>query len=249
MGTWRPVWFHFPDSFLQNPLSPQDQNSVNILSLHSQKNTSHFERCLLLVEQEVLRMGTLVEEAFRLSHQSLIHRNLDTPAQLKSLDRRIDQYYRKIENECVKLMNLKSPVSRDLRQLSAFMQLVRDLERIADYAQDLSEIAVKLFPYPPHEYLGEVEEMSLHAQLMLATSLVALADLDSSAGPRVKKMDDKIDDAYDGIYAKLAHQTNVQGSVEPMLLMVLIIRHLERMADHATNVAQRVSYIVTGCRD
>ncbi len=133
--------------------------------------------------------------------------------------------------------------------LSAFMQLVRDLERIGDCAQDLSEMAIKLMKYPTQKVLPEIAEMSEHAQLMLATSLVALADLDQSAGARVKEYDDIVDDAYDRLYDAIAFQKDVPGVVEPILLLGLIIRHLERMADHATNISQRVTYIVTGKRN
>ena len=145
-------------------------------------------------------------------------------------------------------MTLQAPVARDLRFVSALMQLVRDLERIGDYAQDLTEMAMKLVKYSPHSCLDEVAMMSEHAQLMLATSLVALADLDAETGISIKKLDDTVDDAYESLYKKLAYQKDVRGVVEPILLLGLIIRHLERMADHATNIGQRVAYIVTGKR-
>lgn len=219
-------------------LSSQNQHSERI----------HFERCLRRLEQDVLRMGTLVEESFRLSHQSLFDRNISAAQKIPALDKRIDRYYRQIELECSTLMTLQAPVAQDLRLLSAFMQLVRDLERIGDYAKDLAEIAIKLFPYPPHACLDEIAEMSHHAQLMLATSLVCLTELDANAGQMVKRLDDTVDDAYDRLYHTLAHQRDIKGIVEPILLLVLLIRHLERMADHATNIAQRVSYIVTGHR-
>jgi phosphate transport system protein len=91
--------------------------------------------------------------------------------------------------------------------------------------------------------------MSNHAQLMLATALVALTELDPNAGATVKKLDDTVDDAYETLYQTLAYQRDIKGVVEPILLLGLVIRHLERMADHATNIAQRVSYIVTGQRN
>ncbi|MGL5806624.1 MAG: phosphate signaling complex protein PhoU [Xenococcaceae cyanobacterium] len=214
----------------------------------SNQEKTHFRRSLMRLEQDVLRMGTLVEESFRLSHHSLFERNLETAKQVAILDKEIDRYYRQIEMDCATLMTLQRPVAQDLRLLSAFMQLVRDLERIGDYAKDVAEIAVKLFSYQPHSCLKEVEIMSDHAQLMLATSLVALAELDGNAGPTVKKLDDTVDEAYSTLYQTLAFERDIQGVVEPILLMALVIRHLERMADHATNIAQRVSYIVTGQR-
>jgi phosphate transport system protein len=210
---------------------------------------NQLERSLRRVQQEVLRMGTLVEQSFRLSHQSLFERDIDAARKIIVLEKQIDIYYRQIESECATLMTLQAPVAQDLRLLSAIMQLVRDLERIGDYAQDLTEMAIKLIKYPPHELLADIAQMSEHAQLMLATSLVALADLDSSAGARVKELDDIVDDAYDYLYEAIAFQKDVPGVVEPILLLGLTIRHLERMADHATNIGQRVSYIVTGKRN
>lgn len=209
---------------------------------------THLERSLQRVQQDVLRMGTLVEKSFRLSHQCLFEGYLKAATEIVGLDKEIDKYYRQIELDCATLMTLQAPVAKDLRLLSAMMQLVRDLERIGDYAQDLTEMAVKILKYPPHECLPEIEEMSEHAQLMLATSLVALADLDAATGVSVKKLDDVVDNAYERLYNVLAFQEDVPGVIEPILLLGLIIRHLERMADHATNIGQRVAYIVTGQR-
>ena len=209
---------------------------------------TQFKRKTRRLEQDVLRMGALVENSFRLSHQALFTQNLTAAKQIRLLDRQIDQFDRQIELDCAALMTLEAPVAQDMRLLSAFMQLVRDLERIGDYAKDLGEIAIKLFPYPPHDCLPEIEIMSHQAQTMLAASLVALADLDAVAGRAVKEQDDTVDTAYETLYQKLAGQRDIKGVVEPILLLGLVIRHLERMADHATNIGQRVAYIVTGYR-
>lgn len=200
------------------------------------------------MEQDVLRMASLVENSFRLSHQALFARNLEIVREIALLDKQIDRYYRQIELDCVELMTLQAPVAKDLRIISAFMQLIRDLERIGDYSEDLAEIAIKLFPYSPHPCLLEIEVMSQHAQAMLATSLSALVELDATIGRSVKRLDDAVDNTYETVYQTLARERDISGVVEPILLMVLAIRHLERMADHATNIGQRVSYIVTGRR-
>ncbi|HEY9638826.1 MAG TPA: phosphate signaling complex protein PhoU [Coleofasciculaceae cyanobacterium] len=221
---------------------------MSISSASSNSERTHFERSLRRLEQDVLRMGALVENSFRLSHQAMFFRNLEAAKLISLLDDQIDHYYRQIELDCTTLMTLQVPVAQDLRILSAFMQLVRDLERIGDYAEDLAEIAVKLFPYSPHPCLPQIEVMSHHAQAMLAASLVALADLDATAGRAVQVLDDKVDTAYETLYQTLADQRDIKGVVEPSLLLVLAIRHLERMADHATNIGQRVTYIVTGHR-
>lgn len=208
----------------------------------------HIERYIKRLERDLLRMGALVEQSFRLSHQSLFHRDLNAAAEIPRLDKKIDRFYRQIESDCTAIIIRQKPTEQDLRCLSAFMQLVRDLERIGDYAKDLAEIAIKLFAYPPHNFLPEIAIMSQHAQAMLATSLVALADLDGTSGQKMKQLDDAVDNAYEELYQKLAYQRDVPGIIEPILLLTLAIRCLERMADHATNIGQRVTYIVTGQR-
>jgi len=227
-----------------SPLCP-----VNLSGQVRHPERSYFERSLKRLEQDVLRMGTLVEESFRMSHQALFENQLDYTPKIIVLDKKIDQFYRQIEQECSTFLTLQAPVAQDLRLLSAFMQLVRDLERIGDYAKDLGDVAMKLTPYPPQDCMPEIAAMSRHAQHMLATSLEALTELDRHAGERVKRLDDRVDAAYEKLYQTLSQQRNISGVVEPIVLLVLALRYLERMADHATNIAQRVSYIVTGKRN
>jgi len=201
------------------------------------------------VAQDVLRMGALVEDSFRYSHQALFEGELEAVEIVTIQDKEIDRYYREIELHCASILTLQSPVAQDLRILSAFMQLVRDLERIGDYAEDLGKIALKLTIYPRHPCMPELAVMSKQAQMMLAKTMVALSELDSEAGQKIQLLDDTVDYAYERLYNTLAYQTDIKGVVEPIVLLTLAIRHLERMADHATNIAQRVSYIVTGHRN
>ena len=207
-----------------------------------------FERQIRRVQRDVLRMGALVENSCWLARQSLFERDLEAAHQIAIQDKQIDQLYRQIELDCVELISLQTPVSQDLRLLSALMQLIRDIERIGDYAEDLGEIAIKLFPYPVHSCMDDVQIMLDRCRAMLAMSLVALSDLDAESGLDIKIKDDAVDSDYKTLYDLLAHQTDVKGSIEPIVLLVLVIRHLERMADHATNIGKRVAYIVTGQR-
>jgi phosphate transport system protein len=190
----------------------------------------------------------LVEHSCWLAHQSLINRDLSAVDELKRHDEQIDAYYRQIEVNCVKLLALQAPVASDLRLIGTLMQVVRDLERIGDYAEELGEVSVKLLPYPPLPYIRDLEQMSNVCRSMLAMSLSALTDLDAESGRLMNVADDEVDACYDRVYETLAQQTNIQGSVEPLLLITLAIRALERMADHATNIGKRISYIVTGQR-
>ncbi len=209
---------------------------------------TQFQRRTVAVAQDILRMGALVEESFRHSDEALFSQKLEAVDKIITLDRQIDQYYRQIELDCASILTLQAPVAQDLRLLSAFMQLVRDLERIGDYAKDIGKISRKLIVYPVSPCMGDIALMSQQAQMMLAKSLVALTELDAKAGEKIKFMDNTVDDAYDRLYDFLAYQKDIKGVVEPIVLLALVIRHLERMADHATNIAQRVSYIVTGRR-
>ncbi|NJL19733.1 MAG: phosphate signaling complex protein PhoU [Leptolyngbyaceae cyanobacterium SM1_3_5] len=214
----------------------------------SQPTRIHFERQIRRLQRDVLRMGALVENSCWLARRALFDRDLEAARHIAIQDKQIDQFYRQIELDCVNLMALEAPVSRDLRLLSAIMQLVRDLERIGDYAEDLGEIAIKLFPYPTHACMERVLAMCDRARSMLAMSLAALSDLNAEYGLEIKRKDDAVDEDYATLYNLLAHQTDIQGTIEPIVLLVLVIRHLERMADHATNIGKRVAYIVTGQR-
>lgn len=209
---------------------------------------SHFRREATRIQADVLRMGALVERSCWLAQQALFDRNLAAADQLPAQDKLIDQMNRQIELDCIKLITLQSPVAQDLRLLSTLMQLVRDLERIGDYAEDLGEIATRLFVYPVPDCMTDVRHMADLTWGMVSLSLAALTDLDAESGLLVKTRDDAVDDSYRQLYSQLANQSNIQGSVEPILLVMLVIRHLERMADHATNIGKRVAYIVTGQR-
>jgi phosphate transport system protein len=218
-------------------------------SYTGQKRTrSEFERQLHRLEQDTLRMGALVENSFLKAHAALFERDLESATLIDAQEEQIDHLYRQIESDCISLITLQSPVARDLRLLSALMQLIRDIERIGDYTENLGEIAIKLFSYPVSPYLSELQVMSNRCRAMLAMSLEALANLDANIGIQIKAKDDAVDHDYKHIYNLLASQRTYGEPMEPVMLMVLAIHHLERMADHATNVGLRVAYIVTGKR-
>ncbi len=193
-------------------------------------------------------MGAQVEHSCLLASNALFEGDLDACAKLEVQEKQIDALYRQIETECIMLIALQSPVADDLRLISACMQLVRDLERIGDYAQDLAELAFQLFPYPPLDCMGQVRQMMDRTRMMVSMSLSAVANMDAESGQEVKARDDVVDADYEYLYRSLANRQNVQGSIEPYILLVLAIRYLERMADHATNIGQRVVYSVTGKR-
>lgn len=217
-------------------------------SLHTSTNRTSLNRRLTRVQRDVLKMGALVENSCLLAREALCERNLDSAQKIPIQDKQIDQLYRQIEVDCTNLLNLEAPVTQDLRLVSAFMQMVRDLERIGDYTKSISSSAIKLFPYPEHECMVEIETMLDRCRSMVALCLLSLTELDPDAGSNIKEKDNAVDDDYDRIYNKLIKTRCGDGSVEPVVLLILVIRALERIADHATNVGKRVTYVVTGER-
>jgi phosphate transport system protein len=193
-------------------------------------------------------MGALVEHSCLLAREALCDRNLESAKLLKSHDKHIDQLYRQIELDCVNLLTLEAPVTQDLRLVSAFMQMIRDLERIGDYSKDIGEVAIQLFPYPVHVCMGEIQTMLDRCRSMVALCLLSLAELNAVAGYEIKEKDDVVDNDYQRLYTLLVQTPSVSTTVEPVVLLVLVIRYLERIADHATNVGRRVTYVVTGER-
>lgn len=206
------------------------------------------DRRLTRIQRDVLKMGALVENSCLLAREGLCDRNLDAAKKIPIQDKQIDALYRQIEVDCTLLLSLEAPVTQDLRLVSAFMQMVRDLERIGDYAKSIGKLAIKLFPYPVHESMGEIETMLDRCRSMVALCLRSLSELDPEAGLELKNKDDVVDNDYDRLYQQLVNTPAVTGSVEPIVLLVLVLRSLERIADHATNVGKRVTYVVTGER-
>lgn len=202
---------------------------------------------LTRLQRDVLRMGALVESSCLLAREALCDRNIDAAKKLKKHDKQVDRLYRQIEVDCVNLITLEAPVTQDLRLVSALMQMIRDLERIGDYAKDIGEVSLKLFPYPPNEAMDQVQIMLDRCRSMVALSLLSLSELDADTGRELKEKDDVVDDDYDRLYDLLV-ESPTAGSVEPNVLMVLAIRYLERIADHATNIGRRVVFVVTGER-
>ncbi|NEP20183.1 MAG: phosphate signaling complex protein PhoU [Leptolyngbya sp. SIO4C1] len=231
---------------LKPELSKAHQEFVNQLPV----SRSGLVRKLTRVQRDVLRMGALVENSCLLAREALCDRNLEAAKKLKHHDKQIDQLYRQIELDCVNLLNLEAPVTQDLRLVSAFTQIIRDLERIGDYAKDIGEVAIKLFPYPVHERIGDIQTMLDRCRSMVALCLLSLSELDAENGYTIKEKDDVVDEDYERLYQQLVltqSDTSAQA-IEPIVLLVLVIRYLERIADHATNVGRRVTYVVTGER-
>lgn len=229
-------------------ISPTISNNIGQSLNVSPTFRSALDLKLTRLQRDVLRMGALVESSCLLAREALCDRNIDAAKNLKKHDKQVDQLYRQIEVDCINLLTLESPVTRDVRLVSALMQMIRDLERIGDYAKDIGEVSLKLFPYPPHDAIEQIQVMLDRCRSMVALSLLSLSELDVDAGREIKEKDDVVDDDYDRLFDLLVQSPSAASNVEPTVLLVLVIRYLERIADHATNIGRRVVFVVTGER-
>ncbi|WP_287128596.1 phosphate signaling complex protein PhoU [Candidatus Cyanaurora vandensis] len=206
------------------------------------------ERLIADLQQDTLRMGALVETSVAQGLQALFQQNLTLAEQVIQQDVRVDALYRKLEVDCLNALALHSPLARDLRYISTILQLIRDLERIGDYAGDICEVVPRLILYPKLPELDKIRPMAHRCQTMVSQALVVFTHLDSHGGRALIRADDSVDADYESLYNCLAVQRVGDGPLEPFLLLLLVIRYLERMADHAANIGVRVAFIVTGER-
>ena len=165
-------------------------------------------------------------------------------------DDAVDEMDRKIEAQCIRLLALQQPMARDLRQIESALKVITDLERIGDHAVDIAKIARKLtqefYLKQPLLDIGPLAQMAL---TMVYQSLESLVRHDLDLSIKVCNDDDAVDDAFKDLRQELLELTQRQPSyVFPASYLLLAVVYLERIADHATNIAERVYYIETGDR-
>lgn len=208
--------------------------------------TTHFERQLQRLRSDLLRLGTLVESSCQLAYGVLIERHLPSVEQLLQRERDIDRNAQELNREAIALLTLQAPVAEDLRFLVMLSHLCRDLERIGDYALEIGRAGQALLRYPPSPYLEDIRVMFQRSQLLLSEALSAIANLDPEVGLALANCDDAVDADYQRLYERLCTPLKPQESVELRLILLLLIRNLERIGDHATTIGQRVCFIVRG---
>ena len=167
-----------------------------------------------------------------------------------SQDDAVDEMDRRIEAQCIRLLALQQPMARDLRQIESALKVITDLERIGDHAVDIAKIARKLTQeFYLKAPLLDIGPLALTAQTMLHQSLESLVRHDLELAVRVCENDDEADDTFKTLRDELLAMTqNKPSLVFPASYMLLAVVYLERIADHATNIAERVYYIETGDR-
>lgn len=205
---------------------------------------------LAALEQELLHMGTLTGAMLGDAVEA-IHQNDVTLAEtVLTQDDVIDKMDRQIEAQCIRLLALQQPMARDLRQVESTLKIITDLERIGDHAVDIAKIARKLTQeFSLKAPLVDVGPLAEIARAMLAQSLQSLVRHDLPLAAQVCDDDDKADVAFKSLRDELLELTQAEPSrIFPASYLLLAAVYLERIADHATNIAERVYYIETGER-
>ena len=207
---------------------------------------SHFDAQLALLNEELIQMGALCERVIGLSAQALTLGSRELARQVTPLDAEIDQMERTIEALCLKLLLQQQPVARDLRQISAALKMITDMERIGDQAEDIAEIICMLNGRSvEHDEL--MQQMAKASISMVTRSVDAYVKRDLALADQVLADDDIVDDYFDKIRQELIGKIAENPSDGEYLLdLLMIAKYLERIGDHATNIAEWVIFSVTG---
>jgi phosphate transport system protein len=207
----------------------------------------YLHRELDKIKKRILTLGAMVEDRVRLSLEAV--ENYDAAAAQKVIDSdwEIDEIEVEVEEECLKVLALHQPVAVDLRFLIATIKINNDLERIGDQAVNVAERVITVAKAPGLGFGFDYQAMGEKTEDMLKMSLDALVNLDVDLAFKVLTLDDEVDaiqkDAYDQIKAAIRDTPDQVGYLVNLLL---ISRHLERLADHATNIAEEVIYLIEG---
>ena len=206
-----------------------------------------FDRNLKLLQEELLLLGGLVEKAIVDSIEALKTRNIELSHKIVSQDDIIDQKTNQIEEKAIDLIATQQPIAIDLRTLMSVIHISVELERMGDYAEGIGKIGVMMGNDPPVKPLVDIPKMSAKASDMLKRSLDALVRRDPALARQVCEDDDEVDNLYDQIYKDLiALMISDPTTTQRATYLMWVAHDLERIADRATNIAERVIFLVTG---
>jgi phosphate transport system protein len=202
---------------------------------------------MIELKHNVLRMGTLVERIVDMSVTSLKEQKLEIAHMVNFEDNKIDEYDIQIENECMHLIALQQPLAKDLRTIATVMKMITDLERMGDNAVNIAKITLEIGKEPLIKPLIDIPNMSVIVQKMVKLSLDAFLNEDIKLAEEVAKMDQEVDDLYEKIVNEIILLISEDRTIAAQATKLMFVgRYLERIADHATNICERIIYMVTG---
>jgi len=208
----------------------------------------HFQRELDTIKKMILSLGAIVEQRVHRIKQAVEDRDIGLAKEIMHLDHEIDEMEVEIEEACLKIIALHQPVAADLRFLVAVIKINNDLERIGDQVVNIAQRVVRIAKRPVAPYHFDYSVMAEKAEAMLRMSLDSLVNQDLDLAIKVLHLDDEVDKIKDEAYDRIK-QAMTDGATEDigyMINLLLISRHIERLADHATNIAEEVVYMIEG---
>jgi phosphate transport system protein len=186
----------------------------------------------------------MVEERVHRAVHALIHRNEEDAKRIIASDKEINDLQMDVDNRCLKLLATQTPLAVDLRLITSAMKINADLERIGDQAVNVAESVLVLIPQPPLKPLIDIPRMAGIAEKMIRDSLDAFVKKDAELARDVLRRDDEVDELKDQVFRELlTYMMADPGTIQRALSLILISRNLERIADHATNIAEDVIFI------
>jgi len=207
----------------------------------------HFEQELGALKERLLAMGGLAEDRVRTAMHGLVERDGKLIDDVLNGDMPLNELHIEIDDMCLKLLALHSPMAADLRAVMAAIKINSDLERVGDMAVNIGEAARRYTTHPPVKKLIDIPRMATTAQSMLRDALDAYVRGDMDLAQHVLDEDDILDSLKTQVFRELlTYMLQDPATIEPALDLILISRHLERIGDHATNVAEDVIFMVSG---
>jgi phosphate transport system protein len=208
--------------------------------------TRHFQEELELLQERLLAMGGLAEERVREAVGSLSSRDPGLVDNVLMGDEPINDLHIEVDDRCFKLLALHQPMAADLRTIVAAVKINTDLERVGDLAVNIAEAAKRYLQHPPVKPLIDIPRMADIAQAMLRDALDAFVRRDVALAEAVIAEDDGLDGLKTQIFRELlTYMLSDPTTIEPALDLILVSRHLERIGDHATNIAEDVIFMVS----
>jgi len=206
----------------------------------------HFQEELAHLKNRLLEMGGLAEEEVRLAVKALVERDHNLIDQVLAGDQPLNALHMELDNRCFTLLALHQPMAADLRTIVAAVKINTDLERVGDLAVNIAEAARRYVSHPPVKKLIDIPRMAGIAHTMLRDALDAFVRGDVALAQHVLSEDDRLDELKTQIFRELlTYMLQDPGTIEPALDLILVSRHLERIGDHATNIAEDVIFIVS----
>lgn len=207
----------------------------------------HLDDELKVLSANILKMGSLVEELIVTSVDALKSRSLSLAKEVIGKDKFVDILELEIDEHCLKLLALQQPMAADLRFTATAMLIATDLERMADLAVDIAQRTIELGGEPHIKPLVDIPKMAEIARKMLKNTLKAFVNRDIVLAKQVYYDDDEEDRLRDDVHRELMDIMTKDGSTVPKAIPLLLVsRYLERICDHATNIAENIIYIVQG---